>query len=190
MTFEITIAVQVFMMTLIISYYNQRQAAALRGMERLAEDFIAMQVRDRRAKHLEGLAGQLDPLEWLAREAGAGLDAPLVLVEVLRVVQEVQAVEVRAESGQRLIVSPFPRSDLQRYDRRVRFHLAAKGAAARLASFSTRPLLGASPWGCRVMERVLSESNEFFDLEAEAVAERLGLKWNRPSRLWFYVVRR
>lgn len=181
MTIEISVALMVFLLTIILAYYNQRQAAALRGMERLAEDFIAMQIRDRRAKHLEGLAERLDPLGWLAREAGSGLDAPLVLCEVLRVVQEVQAVELRAESGHRLIVSTCSSADLLQYDRRVR--------SSRLTAISTRPLIPASPWGCRVVERVMSQSNEFFDLEAEAVAERLGLKWNRPCRLWFYVVR-
>jgi len=35
----------------------------------------------------------------------------------------------------------------------------------------------------------MSQSNEFFDIEASAVAERLGLKWDKPSRLWFYVVK-
>ena len=29
--------------------------------------------------------------------------------------------------------------------------------------------------------------DEFFDLEAAAVGERLGLPWNNPARLWFYV---
>lgn len=191
MTLEISVALLVLLLSLILAYYNQRQASALRGVERLVQDFVAMQVRDRRSRHIEGLAERIDPLGWLARQVSVELDTPLEVSEVLRVVQEVQAVELRTTNGHRLVVSTEPRSILLRHDRRQRRAPAGGNAAGRVASFGARPLLGSSRWGMgvRSIERVLSPQQEFFDLEAQAVSDRLGLKWDRPSRLWFHVVR-
>ena len=157
MTVEISVALLVFFLTIILAVYNQRQASALRGMERLVQDFVAMQIRDRRTRHIEGLAERIDPLEWLAHQASSELDTPITISEVIRVVHEIQAVELRATSGLRVIASTSPRSDVMR--------------------------------GVQVIERIMSQANEFFDIEADAVSERLGLKWEKPSRLWFYVVK-
>jgi HAMP domain-containing protein len=191
MTVEISVALLVFFLTIILAVYNQRQASALRGMERLVQDFVAMQIRDRRTRHIEGLAERIDPLEWLARQASSELDTPITISEVIRVVHEIQAVELRATSGLRVIASTSPRSDVMRFDRRLRAAGIKKNAAERVASFAARPLLGKSRWGwgVQVIERIMSQANEFFDIEAEAVSERLGLKWEKPSRLWFYVVK-
>ena len=68
MIVEISVALLVFFLTVILAVYNQRQASALRGMERLVQDFVAMQIRDRRARYIEGLGEHIDPLAWLARE--------------------------------------------------------------------------------------------------------------------------
>lgn len=150
-----------------------------------------MQIRDRRTRHIDGLAERIDPLDWLARQVSSELDTPVTISEVMRVVHDIQTVELRASSGQRVIVSTLPKSDVMRFDRRLRAAGKKKSAAERVASFAARPLLGKSRWGWGVqtVERVMSQSSEFFDLEASAVAERLGLKWDKPSRLWFYVVR-
>ena len=149
-----------------------------------------MQIRDRRARHNES-AIHIDPLDWLARQASSELDTPLIISEVIRVVHEIQAVELRASDGLRVIVSTLPRSDVMRFDRRLRVAGIKKNAAERVASFAARPLLGRSRWGwgVQVIERIMSQANEFFDIEADAVSERLGLKWEKPSRLWFYVVK-
>ena len=191
MTVEISVALLVFFLTIILAVYNQRQASALRGMERLVQDFVAMQIRDRRTRHIEGLAERIDPLEWLAHQASSELDTPITISEVIRVVHEIQAVELRASDGLRVIVSTLPKSDVMRFDRRLRAAGIKKNAAERVASFAARPLLGKSRlgWGVQVIERIMSQANEFFDIEAEAVSERLGLKWEKPSRLWFYVVK-
>ena len=191
MTVEISVALLVFFLTIILAVYNQRQASALRGMERLVQDFVAMQIRDRRTRHIDGLAERIDPLEWLAHQASSELDTPITISEVIRVVHEIQAVELRATSGLRVIASTSPRSDVMRFDRRLRAAGIKKNAAERVASFAARPLLGRSRWGwgVQVIERIMSQANEFFDIEAEAVSERLGLKWEKPSRLWFYVVK-
>ena len=191
MTVEISVALLVFFLTIILAVYNQRQASALRGMERLVQDFVAMQIRDRRTRHIDGLAERIDPLEWLAHQASSELDTPITISEVIRVVHEIQAVELRATSGLRVIASTSPRSDVMRFDRRLRAAGIKKNAAERVASFAARPLLGKSRWGwgVQVIERIMSQANEFFDIEADAVSERLGLKWEKPSRLWFYVVK-
>lgn len=181
----------VFLLTLILTVYNQRQASALRGVERLVQDFVAMQIRDRRTRHIDGLADRIDPLEWLAQQVSSELDTTLIISEVMRVVHDIQAVELRASNGQRVIVSNLPKSDVMRFDRRLRVAGRKKSAAERVASFASRPLLGRSRWGWGVqtIERVMTQTNEFFDIEAGAVAERLGVKWDNPSRLWFYVVK-
>jgi HAMP domain-containing protein len=190
MTVEISVAILVFFLTIILAVYNQRQASALRGMERLVQDFVAMQIRDRRARHNES-AIHIDPLDWLARQASSELDTPLIISDVMRVVQDIQAVELRASDGMRVIVSTLPKSDVMRFDRRLRAAGIKKNAAERVASFASRPLLGKSRWGWGVqtIERVMSQANEFFDIEAYSVSDRLGLKWGRPSRLYFYVVK-
>ena len=191
MSLELSTVILVFLLTVILAVYNQRQASALRGVERLVQDFVAMQIRDRRTRHIEGLADRIDPLEWLASQVSSELDAPLTISEVMRVVPDIQAVELRASSGQRVIVSTSPKVDVMHFDRRLRTAGKRKSAADRVASFAARPLLGRSRWGWGVqtIERVMSQANEFFDVEAGAVAERLGLKWDKPSRLWFYVVK-
>ena len=191
MSLELSTVILVFLLTVILTIYNRRQASALRGMERLAQDFVAMQIRDRRTQHIEGLAGRIDPLEWLSRQVSVELDTPLTITEVLRVAQEIHAVELRASNGQRVIVSTLPKTDVMRFDRRLRANSRKKSAAERVASFASRPLLGSSRWGLGVqtIERILSQLNEFFDVEANAVAERIGVKWDKPSRLWFYVLK-
>ena len=191
MTLELSTVILVFLLTIILAVYNQRQASALRGVERLVQDFVAMQIRDRRTRHIEGLSNHIDVMEWLERQVNLELDIPLTISEIVRVVPDIQAVELRAASGQRVIVSTLPKSDVMRFDRRLRAAGRRTSAADRVASFAARPLLGRSRWGWGVqtVERVLSQANEFFDIEAAAVAERLGVKWDKPSRLWFYVVK-
>lgn len=187
MLIEISVLCLLFLLTLILTVYNQRQAAALRGIERLVQDFVAMQMRDRRAR--AGRELQLDPLAWLSALANAGLEQPLTASESLRIVQEVQAVELRTTDGRRLVVSPRPKSDLLRCDRRLRMQ-GGQSAAARVGAFAWRPLLNRSRWGLgvQVIECSMSACGEFFDLEAAEVAKRFGLDWGLPTRLWCYVV--
>jgi hypothetical protein len=85
----------------------------------------------------------------------------------------------------------LPKSDLLRFDRRLRAG-GGKSAAARVENFAANPLLGKLRWGrgVTVIERTMAraDTSEFFDLEAAKVADRLGLNWGQPTRLWFYVV--
>jgi HAMP domain-containing protein len=192
-TTELAVLMLMILLTAILTVYNHRQAAALRGVERLAQDFVAMQIRDRRRKAQDDIAGHIDPFAWLSKQINSELDGqPLTVTDAPRVVQEVQAVELHTSSGVRVIASTAGKAEIMRFDRRLRTNGKKKSAKDRVTSFASRPLLGNSRWGWGVvtLERVLSQNNEFFDLEASAVAERLGLKWDNPSRLWFYVVKR
>ncbi|HUI87292.1 MAG TPA: hypothetical protein VLX61_01080 [Anaerolineales bacterium] len=190
MSIEFSVALLILFLTVILTVYNQRQASALRGVERSVQDFLAMQIRDRRARRAEDLARRIDPFEWLAEQVNAELEKPIRITEVARVVHEVNAVELRTESGVRVIASTSTRAEIMRFDRRLRSK-SGRSAKDRVASFASRPLLGKSRWGWRVtsIERVMSQVGEFFDLEAGAVAERIGVTWDNPSRLWFYVVK-
>ena len=76
MSLELSTVILVFLLTVILAVYNQRQASALRGVERLVQDFVAMQIRDRRTRHIEGLADSIDPLDWLASQVNVELDTP------------------------------------------------------------------------------------------------------------------
>ncbi len=185
MLVEFSVFILILLLTVVLTVYNHRQAAALYGIRNLVQDFIAMQIRDRRQAHTGDLA-RMDPLEWLSRQVSAGLDTPLTISETARVVREIQAAEFHTTDGKRVIVSSLSKPEIVRFDKRLRYRGRGKSAAARVEAFASRPLLG-NGRGMIVVERVMSELDEFFDLEAAAVGERLGLPWNNPARLWFYV---
>jgi hypothetical protein len=186
MMLEFSVFVLVLLLTVVLAVYNQRQAAALNGVRSLVQDFVAMQIRDRRNAHADDLSSRIDPLEWLARQASAGLEAPLTITETARVVPEIQAAEFHTADGKRVVVSTRSQAEILRFDSRLRYNGQGKSASARVEAFAARPLLG-NRRGLIVIERVMSELDEFFDLEAAAVGERLGLPWHNPARLWFYV---
>lgn len=185
-TLEFSVFILILLLTVILTLYNHRQAAALNGIRSLVQDFVAMQIRDRRQTHAGDLASRIDPLEWLSQQVSAGLDAPLTITETARVVREIQAAEFHTANGRRVIVSSMSKPEIMRFDSRLRFSGKGKSASARVEAFASRPLLG-NGRGMLVVERVMSELDEFFDIEAGAVGERLGVRWNNPSRLWFYV---
>ena len=192
-TTELAVLMLMILLTIILTVYNHRQAAALRGVERLVQDFVAMQIRDRRRKAQDEIADHIDPFAWLSEQVNAVLDGqPLIVTDVARIVPEVLAVELHTKSGARVVASTLSKSEILRFDNRLRTVGRKKlSAKERVTSFAARPLLGNSRWGWGVvaLECVMSQANEFFDLEAGAVAERLGLKWDDPSRLWFYVIK-
>ena len=76
MSLELSTVFLVFLLTVILAVYNQRQASALRGVERLVQDFVAMQIRDRRTRHIDGMSDRIDPLEWIACQVSSELDTP------------------------------------------------------------------------------------------------------------------
>lgn len=183
---DFTVFLLVLFLTIILTVYNHRQAAALNRVALLVQDFVAMQIRDRRRAHQQSLAEHIDPLTWLSHQVSAGLEKPLVISDVMRVVHEINAVELRADGGRRVIVSTASLPEIRRYDKRLLASRNGKSAAGRMEAFAARPLLGRAK--AVEVERVMDQQNEFFDLEAGAVGERLGVAWGNPLRLWFYVV--
>jgi hypothetical protein len=87
------------------------------------------------------------------------------------------------------VVSTNSKPDILNFDKRLRAQ-GGRSASKRLESFASRPLLNQSMWGhgVEVVECVLSDTAEFFDLEAQAAGSRMGIQWNNPTRLYFYVL--
>lgn len=185
-----TIAVLLIaVLAILLSLQNRRMAASLRGMERVIQNYYAMQVRDRRNEQTRAIDESFNAFAWISGQASAGLDRPLEVTEVIRLVPEMNAVDLRTSDNRRLVVSTTPKSDILSFDKRLRAK-GGRSVAKRLESFASRPLLNQSVWGngVQVVERVLSHTAEFFDLEAQAAGTRLGIHWNNPTRLYFYVV--
>ncbi|MBN2116309.1 MAG: hypothetical protein JW730_07055 [Anaerolineales bacterium] len=177
---------------LILTLYNRRMAAAIRGIESIVQDYYAMQIRARRADQMKEIdASSFNALQWIGAQASSGLDRQVEVTEVLRLVPEASAIDLRTADNRRLVVSPLPLPELLRFDKRLRSNGGKSASVSRrVEAFASRPLLNQSRWGwgVTVVERALSEAAEFFDLEAHAAGTRLGIDWRAPARLWFYVV--
>ena len=176
-------------LAVILTLQNRRMAASMRGVERVIQNYYAMQIRERRAKQTREIDSAFNPFEWISEQATAGLDHPVQVTEIIRLVPEANALDLRTSDNHRLIVTTTSKSDLLNFDKRLRAR-SGRSASKRLESFASRPLLNQSRWGTgvQVVERVLSDTAEFFDLEAQAAGTHLGINWNYPTRLWFYVV--
>jgi hypothetical protein len=182
---EIATFILILCLVLILTVYNRRQARALEYVARLEEDRTAREIKDRRERKVSEL--HIDPLRWLEAMVNPLLDAPLTLTDMAkRILAEVETVELRASDGRRLLVSIHPLPALRRYDRCTR-QVSTKGASGRLAQFAVTSLLGRR-WQVWNTSRTMAEAGEFFDLEAEACGQSLGLNWGAPTRLWFYVL--
>jgi len=182
---EFATFILILCLALILTIYNRRQARALEYVARLEEDRAAREIRDRRGRRASEL--RVDPLRWMEQMVNPLLDTPLSLVDApRRVIAEVEAVELRASDGRRLVISTQPPSALRRYDRRSR-RASGRGARSRLTHYATVTLLGGH-WRIWNASRTMAEAGEFFDLEASACGKNLGLNWGTPARLWFYVL--
>jgi HAMP domain-containing protein len=176
-------------LAIILSYHNKRMASAIRNIEDVVQDYYAMEIRARRAQQTRDIDSTFNAFEWIGAQVSAGLDYPLQVSEILRLVPEVSAIDLRTVDNRRLVVSTLPLADLLRFDKRLRAN-GGKSVTNRLEAFASHPLLNQSRWGrgVEVIERALTEAAEFFDLEAQAAGTRLGINWRQPSKLWFYVV--
>lgn len=171
---EFSVFLLVLLLTVILAYYNQRQARAIEAVRDMAEDLVSMQIRDRRAKY-QADAQNLDVEAWLARQVDGVLERRCTIASH-QVILDVQAIDVTLSDGGKVLITPAHEGDLKRRDRRM-------GGSSRLAAFVSRSVL---PRRYKVVARTLLD-NEHLDIEAEIVAEKLGLNWHAPARLWFYV---
>src|SRR5690606_11883544 len=89
------------------------------GIERVAQDYYAMQMRGARRDYA-GSLDTLDPLEWVSNQLSAGLPKPVQVMEAIRSVPEIDAVDLRTNDNRRVVVSIRPKSDIVLFDRRSR----------------------------------------------------------------------
>ena len=186
MTTEVITLILIGALALILSFYHHRQAASLRAIENVVQDYYAMQFRTVR-REFAGSLDSLDPFEWVSRHACAGMDTPMAVTDVIRIVPEVLAVDLRTSDNRRVVISPHSWQELYYFDRKAR---RAKKGTDRLASFAARPLLTNNRfgWGIKSIECLTSNTDEFFDLEAEVVGRKFGIHWHQPTRLYLHVV--
>ena len=182
MYLEILTLLAVISLALILAFYNRRQADALRGVERMVKDFLAIQIRDRRDKYLAKLE-DLDATEWLEKLINARVSSEVKLLDSLRIVPEVFAAEIQTEDGRKIVVSTKAKAILKRYDKISRSR--GNNAADRIASVAAKPILNKK---FEIFEINMVEETEYFDVEAELVSKALGLSWKNPTRLWIYIV--
>jgi hypothetical protein len=172
---DLSVVALVVALTLILALYNRRQAVAIEQIRNLAEDLVAMQIRDRRAKR-EGSLADLDARAWLEGQAQAVAEKTVKVVS-MRTLPAVKAAELTLADQSKILVSILGEAEIKRYDRQQ------KGGRSRLEAFAAKPVLVGR---YQLASRTLLD-NEFLDLEASAVAQSLGLDWRNPARLWVYV---
>jgi hypothetical protein len=185
MYIDILTLLAVVLLAAVLSLYNRRQAESLRGMERMVQDFLALQLRDRRDARAAKLDG-LQPRAWLEKLLNRRVDTPLSLGDTLRTVPEVFAAEISVpDANRKVIFSSLPLADLKRYDKSLR-QRKGDSASARIANLSAKPLIGRKK--PTVLEISMVAEGQYFDLEAEFVGNALGVQWQQLSRLWAYVL--
>ena len=172
----------VILLALILAFYNRRQADALRGVERMVKDFLAIQIRDRREKRKADLS--VNATEWLTELINARVEQVFELQDIIRTVPEVFAAEVRTANGKKIVVSTKPKAVLLQHDKNIRARGKKDSAAQRISAIASSPLLGRKT---TVLEINMVEETEWFDLEAEQVGQALGVNWGQPVRLWIYI---
>lgn len=168
---------------LLASYHNRRQAQALAEARDTLEAWYAFNTR----VHRESRAGSTlvsDGLTWLASQVEDAAEAaghgPLALRTIERIAPEFRAVEILAQDGRRLVVTPLCPRELRR----------AQGSRPkdRLAQALAHPLLP-SARGLVSVERSLLNAGDYFDLEAAQAGALLNVPgWSAVRRLWFHIV--
>jgi len=161
---------------IIISLYNNRQAKALKAIQSVAEDWLFMQVKDRR-EQAEASVTVDDPIAWLSRESG------YTITGVLRKFTSPLAVDLNTGDGCRIVVSPLAPGELKRA-------LKPMQSGDKSVDRLYVPLLGRSiwPWSVKSFYRSLVTSGAWFDKEADLVGKAIGVDWNAVDRLYFYIV--
>ena len=172
----------VILLALILAFYNRRQADALRGVERMVKDFLAIQIRDRREKHKADL--NINATEWLGKLIKARVEQEFELQDISRIVPEVFAAEIRTSSGKKIIISTKAKAVLLQHDKNLRARGKKNSAIERISSIASAPLLGRK---FTTLEINMIDESEWFDLEAEQVGQTLGVNWGQPVRLWIYI---
>lgn len=161
---------------LVLTRYFKAQAVELAGAREALEAWFGFQTRlHREAKAKETLVP--DALAWVALQLKAETE-PLAGLKSTRAVAGLQAVELLASDGRRVVVTPHTAQALR---------AAQKAESGRLAQALADPLLN----GSKVLsiERSLMNAGDYFDLEAAQAGQLLGVEgWDGARRLWFHVL--
>ena len=161
--------------------HNHRLAREIQGVQAVQAARYALQVKQRR----EGKAAELlvpDALAWVAAQVNAvgdmaGMSVTLTVIQ--RTVVDVAAVELLAQDGRRVVVTPLSVAELRK---------AQKPGRGRLARALTDPLLGGTR-SVLSLERSLLNAGDYFDLEAEQAGQLFNVPgWKDAPRLWFHVL--
>jgi len=166
---------------LLTSLHNARLAREILGLQKVQAARYALQVKlHREEKSAEALVA--DAMVWLRAQATEAMpEAALGKLDSPRVDAELQSLELLAEDGRRLIVSPYDAPDLRR---RERERLARTPELIRAASCA--PLVHHRR-RVQSAERSLMNAGDYFDLEAAQAGKLLSIDWAGVSQLWFHV---
>jgi hypothetical protein len=164
----------IVIMTLVLFLTNMRQAAILKQMRLVMEDWYDAQMRDRR-KNFKEKIHMPDAKEWL------GSQVNLTVVDQARRLMNPPAAEFLTSEGPRLVVSPFPM-------RKLRSELRNAEGKRRKVAKLVQPLLGYRPSRAEVIERSNKTVHEWYEVEVETVLEKLGINWGEVKSLYFYII--
>ncbi len=170
---SLTVAL-IVVMTVVIFISNQRQAGIMKQMRLVLEDWYQAQMRDRRESYRKEIL-MPDVLQWI------GSQVSLTVVEIGRRLENPQALEFLTTEGVRLIVSPLPKTRLRSEVRKIE---RKRGKVAKLVE----PLLGSRPGRMQVVERSNQSVHEWFEVEIETAAQKLGVNWIGIKALYFYMI--
>jgi hypothetical protein len=170
---SLTVAL-IVVMTVVIFLSNQRQAGIMKQMRLVLEDWYQAQMRDRRETYRKEIQ-MPDALQWI------GSQVNLTVVEMGRKLENPQALEFLTTEGVRLIVSPLPKGKLRSAVRKIE---SKRGKVAKLVE----PLLGSQPRRMQVVERSNQSVHEWFEVEIETAAQKLGVNWIGVKALYFYMI--
>ena len=165
-------------------------AVVLLGLSLLAQiaQMVLADYRDQRlARNLARLGGVPlvpDALAWVVMQVNAAApEAWLEAVDSPRVQADLRSVELLADDGRRVIVSPFSASELQRLEqqRLTRLSRLARGNAPA-------PLLAGQARGVTSLRCSVLNAGAGFDLEAAQVGQLLNVPgWGNVRHLWFHL---
>jgi hypothetical protein len=164
-------------LAILITLYNGRMTAAIRSIQRVAEDWYIQLVKDRRQKARRELK-VAEPKAWLSDQLGMGMQ----ITDLSSSLQKPFLLNFHSDDHSRVVVSPLPPEELRRALRSMQ-----QGRHNRIGEFM-EPVLGRSPWRNRVIERSVLNGGEWFDVEAGMVGRSFELDWGEPERLWFHIV--
>lgn len=173
---QVAILIAVLGLGLIASYYFKRQAVELEHARTALEAWAMLE----RQKFREAKAAQAlvdDPLGWASAQLQDGLGVDVKVTTIARVVDAMRAVELIADDGRRVVISPLNAKDIKRAQ--------SIGDGRVAAAYNQQLINGQKPVS---VERTLLNGGDYFDLEAEQAGRHFNVNWGGLTRLWFHLL--